>query len=280
MTSSTGSQKVDLSVPFVEGVVEALGRRNEFKFANPELTLKAFETAAQLREEKYVKFENALQERAEALLKLASESGARLSKLDETYVARGNELDAFRLGIVSSVDSTLNESRARVQKAEEDLKAQMALQAPVIYWSAKRKAHRVWAGAWFGAMGATVVGSIWVMFWYLRHGSEWMTFTIGSEPATFIAGFLFIASLVYWLCRFTARQYYNQHFLVHDAQERVTMVQTLLALMKTDEARESIGAKEHIGIVLAALFRPANPGTPETGPTPFYEAILNLIPKR
>jgi hypothetical protein len=103
---------------------------------------------------------------------------------------------------------------------------------------------------------------------------------IYGEPWAFICGFLLLASIAYWIIRISSRQFSNHNFLYNDAKERMTMTQTFLALCEDEKTKGVVIPKEHLVIVLAALFRPSASGSGEDGPIPFYEVVANIMKSR
>jgi hypothetical protein len=71
-----------------------------------------------------------------------------------------------------------------------------------------------------------------------------------------IGSFILLATLGFWVIRILVRLFLSHIHLENDAAERVTMAQTFLAL-KRDSA---LSGTEHIGTILAALFRPTGDG--------------------
>jgi hypothetical protein len=62
--------------------------------------------------------------------------------------------------------------------------------------------------------------------------------------------------LAFWFIRLLVRIFLSNIHLENDASERVTMAKTYLALIRDG----SFEGKEHIGTILAALFRPTGDG--------------------
>jgi hypothetical protein len=71
-----------------------------------------------------------------------------------------------------------------------------------------------------------------------------------------IGAYILLVTLAFWFIRLLVRIFLSNIHLENDASERVTMAKTYLALIRDG----SFEGKEHIGTILAALFRPTGDG--------------------
>ena len=172
-------------------------------------------------------------------------------------------------------------SKARMEKLYND---DLRLEAAVTYWGDKAKEHAKKKIFWMWSICGWSLVSLVMMSLYLIHGYIWFPATIeilgSKEPWAYVCGFLILASFVYWVIRFVVSQYNQHNHLYTDAKERETMVLTFLALVNEDNAKGSVTEKDHLGLVLAALFRPSAIGGCENGPVPFYEVVANVLNKK
>ncbi len=94
-------------------------------------------------------------------------------------------------------------------------------------------------------------------------------------PTDFIF-FVIPAVLLIWVLRIPASQFRINREIADDADERVSMIETFLALEQEEKAMP-----EERWIVLQALFRPHARGSEEDMPKTFYEALIDkVVPSR
>ncbi len=131
----------------------------------------------------------------------------------------------------------------------------MALRGPVNYWRRKARRHRVQSKRQmvrsFQSLGglAAVLGftAIWV-FWTVNDN--------GVPHVWKVSVLILIAVLGIWATRLVIRMWLSNAHLATDAEERVTMVQTYLALLEDGKMTKD----EDRALVLTPLFRPAADG--------------------
>ena len=131
----------------------------------------------------------------------------------------------------------------------------MALRGPVNYWRRKARRHRVQSKRQmvrsFQSLGglAAVLGftAIWV-FWTVNDN--------GVPHVWKVSVLILIAVLGIWATRLVIRMWLSNAHLATDAEERVTMVQTYLALLEDGKMTKD----EDRALVWAPLFRPAADG--------------------
>lgn len=172
------------------------------------------------------------------------------------------------------------ESKYRMEKLYNE---KLHLEASVTYWGAKAVEHERKKRFWMGSIVGWSVILLVVLGAYLKWGGKFYTETIKifvDEQWSFVCGFLILASFVYWIIRFVVSQYNQHNHLATDARERETMVETFLALVNDEKAQGTVTEKDHLVLVLAALFRPSAIGGCENGPVPFYETIANTLSKK
>jgi hypothetical protein len=131
----------------------------------------------------------------------------------------------------------------------------MALRGPVEYWSSKAKLHQTkstnlmrWS---FGSIAilTVVLGGI---AWWIAHDLK-----TGAVPDTWkVSVLVLLGVLGIWVVRLVIRMWLSHAHLATDADERVTMVQTYLALLEDGKMTKD----EDRALVLTPLFRPAADG--------------------
>lgn len=156
----------------------------------------------------------------------------------------------------------------------------MQLKGPVRYW--ENKARRHGKAKWISLLFLTiytviaVLGLIWVYDDAASHLPTTANEAI-SYAAIFKAGAfaLLISSIAFWIGRVFLRIYLSNQHLQTDAQERMTMAMTFLALIRSDSIKD-----EERKLILAPLFRSASDGIvkDDTSPdTALVTLFSNLI---
>lgn len=243
----------------------------------------------------YYFFKNGIKNRtkgeSEALKKLSAEFKVALSSQSFEHNANRSSFESLRSAIESYTENIRNEfekSQATRQeewekeldKARKDLEAltetydnHMKLAAPVSYWEKKRKKHRNWSFVFFVLIGIGMVYFGHLLVTELELVSKAVDAAKAVQPAKNaassaassiielattwkIGSFVLLATLGFWVIRIFVRLFLSHIHLENDAAERVTMAQTFLALKRDS----SLSGTEHIGTILAALFRPTGDG--------------------
>lgn len=141
-----------------------------------------------------------------------------------------------------------------------------------MFWQDKAKTHRGRANL-FAALGlvaavGTGVSAVLFIPELLGSATAAASAELAKETATFAPGSnrgapsydgialaVIFSTLTLWLLRILVRGYFSQAHLATDAEERVAMVKTYLALMESGKA-----PSDTLTPVLIALFRPASDG--------------------
>lgn len=180
----------------------------------------------------------------------------------------------------------LEETAEELKQLNETYDTHMALAAPVSYWEGKRDKHSKWAKWSFVALTVCMLIFGVVLFCELQGVAKMIEDTrlaavassaanakLGSAAPTTpaastlsplldilatwkIGAYILLVTLAFWFIRLLVRIFLSNIHLENDASERVTMAKTYLALIRDG----SFEGKEHIGTILAALFRPTGDG--------------------
>ena len=198
----------------------------------------------------------------------------------------GTSFDEAQAGRDEAWKKQLQETEDELKQLNETYDTHMALAAPVSYWEGKRDKHSDWAKWSFIALTACMLIFGGVLFWELRGVAQMIEDTklaaiassaanakLGSPATTApaasalsplldvlatwkIGAYILLVTLAFWFIRLLVRIFLSNIHLENDASERVTMAKTYLALIRDG----SFEGKEHIGTILAALFRPTGDG--------------------
>lgn len=187
----------------------------------------------------------------------AEEQMARMGQLNQqaSNDVRGyleslkTEVEKSILERARSFDEKILHFETRLAEREEFYKQKISYEAPVAYWESAGVNSTKLAGIFGGAFLVLAL----VLFGSVIYNFSDIATVIGEHgPA---AALLLLASVVVWLLRLISRMFLSHAHFAQDAQERVTMAKTYLALLdkgKIEADREAI--------ILAALFRPSTTG--------------------
>jgi heme/copper-type cytochrome/quinol oxidase subunit 4 len=157
----------------------------------------------------------------------------------------------------------VNQEHAKAQSAyatdmsdlKRAFKEAMALRGPVSYWRKKARKHRVQGRRQmvqsFRSLGGLAIGLGLTAIW-----AFWTVNDKGVPDAWKVSVLILIAVLGIWATRLLIRLWLSNAHLATDAEERVTMVQTYLALIEDGKMTKD----EDRALVLTPLFRPAVDG--------------------
>jgi hypothetical protein len=166
-----------------------------------------------------------------------------------------------------AIEERIMNAQTEIFAFKSSYQAEIALKEPVTFWQEKRKSHASASETYgraaliLGAMAAAAAVFFLPRLLKVEAG--------GPAPYYGIAVAVAVSTLILWLLRVLVRNYIAQRHLMSDADERVAMVKTYLALMESNKA-----PSETLGPVLAALFRPASDGLVKDDSMPMSVAEL------
>lgn len=235
---------------------------------------------------------------AASLRKLSGEMITKLDELKQLQVLQGSEFDSLNQKVELQItdqatnfidaqaardaqwQQKLADSEAELKRLNDTYDTHMAIAAPVSYWETKRSNHKNWAVWSFVALTLCMVAFGWFLYCEVKNigamvdatraaalAAASKATTASSAPASMtplldilagwkIGAYILLVTLVFWFIRLLVRIFLSNIHLENDAAERVTMAKTYIALMRDG----SLNGKEHIGTILAALFRPTGDG--------------------
>lgn len=209
-------------------------------------------------------FEARAQEAGVVLRGLQDDARRHAAAYGESQQDLARERD-IALGEIATAAATQRELIDAQWKGLRDaVQKEVKLQAPRNYWSGRAVAHLRWASGWLVAFAVFLVGLVVVpvaLFETINEALEPAQSALGEAkwivPAVALGAPIFV---LLWLARFAGRQLGEQLLRREDANERVTMLETYLALTHTEAGSDVKQAlDEQLPIVLQALFR-AGPG--------------------
>jgi hypothetical protein len=215
-------------------------------------------------------FESGLKKRSQseiaALEDLKSEWATKYQTLKDQYqneLAKQIDTESQNQGLFQKQEKAIQDFFKQIQQRWNALvslyEEKLSIGAPVLYWKKKAKQH-FWSSFGFGVASLLFAIGGFAYLTYLarevliipsgiREPDKW-------HPAYWQLTTLLIgAAFVIWLLRILVKLFLSNVHLHTDSCERITMVQTYLALLRTKKTTE-----EERKLVIAALFRPAATG--------------------
>ncbi|MCC7250044.1 MAG: hypothetical protein IT473_15585 [Lysobacter sp.] len=190
----------------------------------------------------------------------------------------------------TQVIQDLDELIARASEARDSIDAEWArmretydnalkLSAPRTYWDAKKKEHeriaRNWRKGFFvasstGLIVLAALSGLMIRFW--GQVAEPLGAHAWIVPALMTG---IPAFMVLWLLRLCGRLWGEHMTREEDARERIVMIETFLALSRSEDSPNTLADSAQLTLVLGAIFR-AGPGlgSDDSPPAGLLEALV------
>ena len=166
----------------------------------------------------------------------------------------------------------------RIDLHEQALKARLNTEAARSYWDEESAHHRKWMWVWFAVFVVTACGLLLALV--LNYEVEVKAISDIADAGTPALVFMSVAAfLVFWLLRLFSSNWRVHSHKHQDARERVTLIDTYIAMMTHED---SPIRPEDRHLILPTLFRPGSDGlVGEDGiPSPWLDLVSKLMPKR
>lgn len=177
------------------------------------------------------------------------------AKFDESLEAKAKLLDGLHVGQGEEFKKLIEKHEANLKAIENAYDQKLALWKPVEYWEARGRSHKAKTTRFAIASGVT--GAI------ILIALGWLAYEIflnvpsNEKPQVWQVGVFSVAAFFgIWLERILVRLFISNIHLATDAEERVTMLQTYLSIIR--EGSEF--APEDKKLILERLFHPAADG--------------------
>jgi hypothetical protein len=196
-------------------------------------------------------FDKAVERVNETHRAIEKQLGEFLVQRQDAKAANDEQVAQFKKAAAAEI----TESKKQLEAFQERTSKDIALKAPTEYWRGKGRKHRRNGYLLFAAMALLMAGfAVAADFLF---PSLIVETPEGKQLPSYghIAVIVVTATLAFWLLRIVVRIFFSQIHLAQDAEERVTMVTTYLALSETGKF-----AASDLAIVLNALFRNAADG--------------------
>ncbi|CAN0265962.1 unnamed protein product, partial [Discosporangium mesarthrocarpum] len=189
----------------------------------------------------------------------SSESKGEYEKFREDYLDLKRTVEDLREGQSQAFGEMLEEKQAELEAVTNTYDQKLALKAPVDYWEKRAIAQRerAWRYATAAGWGLALVVAVLLGASRALLPEVWdADFDVTKIPYGRVLLMLGLGTLLIWPVRVLSRMLLSALHLHTDAEERVTLVNTYLSLLR-DEAGLTEGEKE---LILNALFRQAATG--------------------
>jgi hypothetical protein len=203
-------------------------------------------------------FEEQLASAEGELADLRAEHARLLGEIKGLRESGSSQLDEQKSEHVELVEKHKGQLDEALTKTKEDLgdlkrtyDVELALRAPVTYWSSKRKEHKRLAKRlawWSGICLLLALGAFAGLV-------DWMIPSGGEVALGHVAALALMSAPLLWGVRVLIRNLLSNIHLATDAAEREVLIQTYLALTRKGWAKQ-----EELELVLQAIFRPTSTG--------------------
>ena len=217
------------------------------------------------------------------------------SRLDEISKSIGKEFEGHHRKNKQELSEDINNATAaaaetienRILAAQDSVKTQAFLEAPINYWKKKQRAHTHMVWAMVIGIGATA-GVAYLAFYELLDfaatNPEFISFRNGGTSVNLINSVLvgLPAFGIIWVFRILVRLLMSNIHLRDDAQERMTMIDTYLALRQhiiSTSGEETLTEKlKDLDQMIQVIFRPAATGlTNDDAVAPQVYDLVNRV---
>lgn len=204
-----------------------------------------------------------IHERISFLQDLENQSQDFLGEADKTFteLMRANSADLAK---------KLEDVQAELEGFKDQVKKAISLKGPISYWEEKATTHKDRAAnALWGLLAVGIISGIGI---YVSVTTLSEKFAKISEINVLHSALLVVAITAWlWTVKTILRSYLSNTHLMNDAEERLAMTKSYLALQESDKPLND----STIAPVLAALFRPAGDGIVKDEAPPL--AILEFL---
>jgi hypothetical protein len=259
---------VDLEV--LRGSLEFLLYRDGIKPNSPELVQQTISSLVSTANED-------AQKRRATLAELTAETREFLSACGAEQTKSATEFEGRTTTSMGILKRDVDKAVASIKETEAAYRDQMTLQAPVEYWQTKAASHsKDVEGSRSRLINFTIFGTagLIILLITLAFFASW---TAPDKSTDSIAIYLKFAAagavaitIAFWIARVLLRIYLSDRHLLTDAEERVAMIKTYLALNIAGRVESADRA-----LVLAPIFRSAADGiVKEEGPDASFAGVI------
>jgi hypothetical protein len=177
----------------------------------------------------------------------------KITELSSQFVSLKNQIEENYKKQEKKFFDFLDKGSKKLQEIEDFYNKKLALQSSVTYWKNKEELHNKLSKI-FGWTSLFIIIGLAGGLGYSAY--TWLLTEADKPPYWKLVIFGIIAVLGVWLARIIVRIFLSHLHLETDAKERVTMIQTYLALLREEHALK----ENERQVILQTLFRPSATG--------------------
>ena len=178
------------------------------------------------------------------------------SNRKEFFENQKEECDKLNKDYKESFQEVFDKVEGELQAMRNAVDSDLRLRQPTEYWERKSEDHAKLTKKYQNwALGVGIIGFGIVAgtgAYILRAPTE-------GIPWRSLVFMILLTSVYIYGLRVIIKLFFSNHHLMNDAQERVVMTRTYMSLVRGDD-KGGFLKEDHLPIVLAALFRPAQKG--------------------
>ena len=232
---------------FMEGVVEGFLYKKEIDW-----TATSHREALEKLKQQYSRN---LSEQKRNFKEIEQSNNALNAKFDEALGTQTKALDDLHASQSGEFKKLIETHEANLKAIEDTYNQKLALRKPVEYWATRGKVHagKTKIFAWVSVIiGAVILAALGFLAYEI-----FINIPKDEKPQVWQVGVFSVAAFFgIWLERMLVRLFVSNMHLATDAEERVTMLQTYLSIIR--EGSEF--APEDKKLILERLFHPATDG--------------------
>lgn len=195
------------------------------------------------------------------------------AKFGEALEAKAKLLDDLHVGQGDEFKKLIETHEANLKAIENAYDQKLALWKPVEYWQARGISHGNKARHFAIASGVTGVVILFALGWLAYE--IFLNVPLNEKPQVWqVAVFSVAAFFGIWLERMLVRLFVSNMHLATDADERVTMLQTYLSIIREGSAF----APDDKKLILERLFHPAADGLVKDDAAP--PSLLEMMSRK
>jgi len=212
------------------------------------------------------------------LASISNESGKTLTDLREALRKEAVAAEQTAAAHADRVEDHKREWKGLVEKCNKDwneLKAlydeKLSLLAPTDYWTTQAEQYKSQGIRYAIAFSVVLLASIFV---FAIFGIDELKNKDAHSVLITVLPVLVPAFAGIWVLRILGRQLAESLSMMKDANERVTLVKTFLALMRDEKAGKAVVKEEDRALILHALFRQSRiTSVDDSPPINAFEAV-------
>lgn len=207
--------------------------------------------------------------------RLTSETASAL----DAFAQRKAQLEESTEASIERAKATWGAINAEWAQLRATYDNSLKLSAPRTYWDGKMQAHARIARSWRkGFFVAALIGLVVLCSSGYAMIHHWANLAAPLQGHAWVVPVLMVGVpgfMLLWLLRLCGRQWTDHMNREEDARERIVMIETFLALSRSEDSPNTLADSAQLALVLGAIFR-AGPGfgSDDSPPAGVLEAVI------